>query len=194
MKTCTKCNESKDKSDFYNQSSKKDGLSPICKSCINEHQLFFNRTLKGRIKYIYSAQRKNSRARKMNLPNYNKKQFYDWVLLNGFYALWCQWVNSGYQKDFAPSPDRLDDYKPYTLENIRLVAWKENYDRSNRDERAGINRKRSLSVKQYKDGEFIKEYYSIRQAYRETKVDKADISKCCNKIRSSAGGFQWEFA
>ena len=167
---------------------------PICKSCINKAQLEFSRTLQGKIKNIYYTQRKNSKSRGMLIPDYTKKEFKDWCMDNGFYALWCQWHNSGYLKEFSPSPDRKDDYKPYSLSNLRLVTWKINNDKCNKDERNGINRKRSKKIKQYEEGVLIKHHYSIRQASRETGVEKADISKCCHKKRISAGGFTWEFA
>lgn len=44
-----------------------------------------------------------------------------------------------------------------------------------------------------KDGNFIAEYYSGREAERQTKVCGSDISLCCNNIRQSAGGFIWVF-
>ena len=47
-------------------------------------------------------------------------------------------------------------------------------------------------VKQYtKNGELIKEYQSLQEAERETKVNHCNISDCLNGKRKSAGGFIW---
>ena len=40
-------------------------------------------------------------------------------------------------------------------------------------------------------GEFVREYLSIRQAASEIGVNKKNITRCCNGINSMAGGFLW---
>ena len=50
------------------------------------------------------------------------------------------------------------------------------------------------SVKQYsKNGEFIKEYSSVREASRELGIHFGNIIKCANKQRNVAGGYVWRF-
>ena len=44
-----------------------------------------------------------------------------------------------------------------------------------------------------KEGGFIAEYPSIREAARCTQISNSKISLCCNKKRQSAGGFIWVF-
>ena len=44
-----------------------------------------------------------------------------------------------------------------------------------------------------KSGEFIKEWPSTREAERELGIAQSNISKCCNGIRKSAGGYIWEY-
>lgn len=42
MKTCTKCNEIKDESEFYGEQSRSDGLRPHCKACVsNQNTLYY---------------------------------------------------------------------------------------------------------------------------------------------------------
>jgi group I intron endonuclease len=43
------------------------------------------------------------------------------------------------------------------------------------------------------DGNFIQTYKSIREAVRETGIDRQQLSACCNKMALSAGGFFWCF-
>lgn len=52
------------------------------------------------------------------------------------------------------------------------------------------------SVQQYDlQGNFIKQFKSIKEAERKTGIDNANISACCNhkKHYYTAGGFQWKY-
>ena len=56
--------------------------------------------------------------------------------------------------------------------------------------------KTSKKVIQYDlNGNFVAEYFGIREASRQTGVNNAHIGDCCNKVknRKSAGGFIWRF-
>lgn len=49
-------------------------------------------------------------------------------------------------------------------------------------------------VKQFtKEGVFIKEYNSVREAHKLTKTAYTSIRKCCNGEIKSAGGFKWQY-
>lgn len=53
----------------------------------------------------------------------------------------------------------------------------------------------AIPVRQYtKDGAFLAEFPSLREASRVTDVCVAHISKCCLNKRKSAGGFVWKLA
>lgn len=45
-----------------------------------------------------------------------------------------------------------------------------------------------------KDGEFIKEYPSIREAARQTKINHSSVIQCCKGQRKTAGGYVWQYA
>ena len=50
------------------------------------------------------------------------------------------------------------------------------------------------SILQYtKTDVFIKEYFCITDAYKETGIPITNISKCCKLKRKSAGGFKWKY-
>lgn len=44
------------------------------------------------------------------------------------------------------------------------------------------------------DNKFVKEYVSIREAARQTKINKGNIIQCCkNRRYKSAGGYIWKY-
>ena len=110
--------------------------------------------------------------------------------------LYNEWVTSGYDKYAKPSLDRIDDYKGYSFDNIQLMTWGENDTKGSLDVRNGINNKHSKAVLQYDlNGNFIKEYYSMAQAERETGVSHSNISNVCQHKRYliTSGGYKWEY-
>ncbi len=44
------------------------------------------------------------------------------------------------------------------------------------------------------NGNFIAEYFGLHEAYRQTKVQRHHISKCCRNQRKTAGNFFWQYA
>ena len=141
-KKCTKCNIMKDLKYFSKQSIQSDGLKHQCKECDNAFLRTYFRTKKGLITKIYSSQKRNSKARLHNPPSYTITQLTIWLTnQNNFCELYNNWVSSGYKKDLVPSIDRLDDYKPYSLDNIRLVKWEINNIKGKKDIMKGIYNK-----------------------------------------------------
>lgn len=50
------------------------------------------------------------------------------------------------------------------------------------------------SVNQIDDnGKIIETFISMQEAERKTNIRSANISKCCRKIRSRAGGYKWAY-
>ena len=63
---------------------------------------------------------------------------------------------------------RQDDYKPYKLDNLRLVTWKENLDKCNQDKRNGINNKLSKSViRMDKNENFIERITELKKTSKK---------------------------
>lgn len=149
----------------------------------------------GLIANIYGRQRHASKHRNHSPPNYNQEELKLWIFEQiNFEDLYQAWVESGFNKNLTPSCDRLDDYKPYTLDNIRLVTWIVNNRRSHSDMKNGINNKHSKAVLQLtRDGAIIAEHHSASHASRVTGTNQSCISFCCNGKHLTAGGFVWRF-
>jgi len=195
MKKCKECDTEKPKTEFYKHFFNEDRLSGSCKKCDKNKVLNRYKTKIGLITHIYSNQKLNSKLRKHPLPTYSKKEFTNWMLSQkNFNVLFDEWSNNNYDRKLTPSVDRLDDYKGYSFDNIRLVTWNENMSKSHSDIKNGINRKGTISVIQYSlAGDFIKLFYSISQAGRENSINGSSISNGCKRQSKQACGYIWNY-
>ena len=160
-----------------------------------EYQLKYTRSKKGLLTEFYGHHVYRAKRRQSPPLNYTKKELGEWLFSQeNFDELYLRWIESNYDTNFRPSIDRLKDDKEYSLDNIRLIIWKENNDRFRYDKKNGINKSTSKYVISTNRTTGEKEtYHSIMQAHRDTKVSFQNISKCCKGQRNYAGNYTWEF-
>lgn len=196
MKKCFKCGEIKELNKFYKHKQMTDGHLNKCMECTKKDVKGSNydNTEKGVVRVLYKTQVRNSKVRKMSLPNYTKQEFKEWLYQNNFKSLYNHWVNSGFDKNKKPSADRLDDFKPYTLSNIRLVTWQENKKHQYTDitEATGTSGRRCKSVIQCdNNGNILAEYHSFSFARR---VVGYSMERCLkNGTPSKKDGTYWKY-
>lgn len=206
FKTCNKCNQTKDISNFYKSKYSKDGYRYYCIDCEKKYLLEnkedvkkrkenYQHSINGLIIQIYSIQKNKSKQRGHIPPSYTRKELEEWMINNvNFEKIYNGWVNSGFKSDFRPSIDRLNDNFGYSFDNIRLVTWAENNKKGYEDRKNGKNTKQSKAILQYSlDGIFIKEHYSIRNIAREMEVSHSCIMRCCQGKFKKAYGFVWKY-
>lgn len=203
MKTCTKCEITKELSDFSKDRHKKDGYQNWCKKCRAISARDLNRTKKGLITHIYHNQRRSSVKRCYEMPLYSKEELYTWMIKQDiFHILYNNWVDSKYNKSLTPSCDRHSetelnyDSLSYCLTRLRITTWEENKKKGHFDAKCGINNKKNKAVLQYTlDGILVDEFHSMMEASRQIGVNQRNLSKCCNKKNSynTLGGYKWEF-
>jgi hypothetical protein len=171
--------------------------NPRCKKCAREYAAAYRKTKIGVVTEIYSDQRKNSKRRGHKLPEYTKQELVDWILSQEvFDKLYNDWVNSGYNKMSKPSCDRKEDSKRYSFGNIQLMTWADNKAKGHECSRIGIfntgNPFRAV-VKKSRNGEFIAEYISTREAARANKCSQANICRACKSKTGYASGGVWSY-
>lgn len=133
MKRCTKCGEISN--DFIPEKRWKSGLSSQCRNCYYCYSKSYQRSKKGLVAKMFSAQRANSKKRGHQLPTYNLEELRDWCFSQKiFHELYDSWKESSYEKALIPSCDRTDDYKGYSLSRLQLMTWGQN-DRKAKDDR-----------------------------------------------------------
>ena len=80
------------------------------------------------VRKIYATQKASSKRRGHPMPNYNVIELEEWLFdQEEFNQLYDAWVDSSYDTARIPSLDRIDSTKPYTIENIQIVSWGENF-------------------------------------------------------------------
>ena len=196
MKTCSICKEGKSLEDFNKRAIAKDGRRSSCRDCQSLSELTKRRTKEGLIAEIIHTQKRNSKKRKMDQPNYSTKELYSWAISQPvFTILYNAWVDSDYFSELRPSIDRKDDYKPYIFSNIQLMTWRENMEKIGIDVKSGVNKKALVPVVQYNKNTdiVINTFYSIAEAMRQTKVKDSSIVNCCKGRYETAGGFKWGY-
>lgn len=188
MKKCIKCEVTKELTDF------REGRN-ICKQCNKLQDLERSRTRYGLARTIYTAQVHHSRLRGHPAPVYDEHQFSNWLIMHPkFGQLYSVWVASGYKTLLRPSVDRLDDYKGYSFDNVRLVTWEENKYRYFEDSKQGINTKQCRAVNQLTiDGKFIKTIHSIQAAAREVGAAPINLKRACDDSTKTCKGYKWEY-
>lgn len=192
MKTCTHCNLTKDVSSF----SRGKGTCKPCSSLIVQER---NKTPEGVVTMMYSNQRMTSRNMGRPMPDYSQHELRKWVHSHpNWQTLYDNWVASAYLKELKPSCDRIDSSKPYTLDNLQLVTFKENLSNQKRDQLKGLHLgANGTPVRQLTmGGEIVAEHASVLIAMRSLGKDpqsSSNIHLVCKGKNKSAYGFKWEY-
>ena len=204
MKVCKDCNINKPLNEFTKKSSCKDGYEIRCKRC---RSIKYNKsTPELTIKKIYGSQITNSVNRNHPLPNYTLEELITWTLSNkSWEKLYKDWQDSKYDKWLAPSIDRIDSNKPYDINNIQLMTWKENQSNAHKEvQRNELHRNqrpvRALNL----DGSIHKDYHSVANALEEINGKYWGIATVANGVPVKDGrgkyyqprtykGYKWEW-
>lgn len=140
---------------------------------------------------LYSSQLRHSRKRGHPKPEYTRQEFYDWLDTQPkFDRLYNEWVEKGFNKDFAPSVDRIRNNEHYKLDNLQILTWEENKLKGYLENRL----KNIKPIEQYTvGGIFIKDWYSLTNAAKKLNISRHLIKECADGKKLTTGGFQWKY-
>lgn len=177
-KTCNKCHKTLPLDAFPKQALGKQGRRASCKVCVRE---IYQRSKKGVILTMYSGQIAKSQKRGHPPPAYTQAELLAWVDAKPlFHELYAAWVEANYAINIKPTCDRLDDYLPYSLDNLQLLTWYANTKKYHQDAINGINTKACRAVDCLDlTGNYIKTYHSISDAARAVGTSHGNIRNVC---------------
>lgn len=66
-------------------------------------------------------------------------------------------------------------------------------ERKSQTLKGNTNQKKRCVLQYTINGDFIKEYFSIKEAENETNIAATNIGKCCRGLFKQMGGFKWRY-
>lgn len=155
----------------------------------------YRRTKKGLVTCLFRNQKTNSKRRGHKSPTYTKQELKEWLFSQHiFHVLFDNWKRLDYQKDYVPSVDRISNNNGYTLDNIQLMTWRENYlkECDYRKNYNIVNGEKAIQRFSLYGG-FIDEFSSVIKAEKELNIFSSSIVKVCKGKQKSAGGYLWKY-
>jgi len=195
VRKCSDCKIEKEEKEFYKAKIYEDNIDKICKICRCENALQYRRTFKGLMTEIYSHQKISSPQRGLGDVCYSKAQLIEWCESSDkFMKMFNQWEIGDYFIDLRPTIDRIENGKGYTFSNIQAMTYRDNINKENEDRKKGKSRALKRVMQYEKDGIiFIKEFFSIIEASRETGSNQSHIGSVCSGKRKTHNGSVWKF-
>lgn len=190
MHKCPKCNRSVIETKF----SPKIYPNTLCRDCDNERAREYRKSYDGMRMSMYSQMIKNSKDRGMDNPNFSRDELHIWLDNNGYAAMYLYYSKNGFKSSDRPSIDRIDDYLPYTFENMQLTTWKENNTKAYKDRVDGRNTKQSRAILVFDlSGNFVREGYSINSVARDIGCKASHICDVAQGRRKQVHGFIFKY-
>ncbi len=204
-KLCTKCDKVKELSEFSIDKNRKDGVFPHCKLCKKDYMKIWRKNNRRKIKdYQKKNKVKSSNSirnyylefpwlkvlvdlnQRCNNPknndykNYGGRGIKNLLSKENIQVLWFRDKAYNMKK---PSIDRKDNDGNYEFDNCEFIEMPEN---SAKDKRKAI-------IQLDLAGIFIKEWYCIRDAEKQLKINHSNISHCLKGKGKTCGGFKWRY-
>ena len=77
--------------------------------------------------------------------------------------------------------------------NLEWASVKDNDNHGTRNHRMSDSKCKKPVEQVFPNGQTIV-YKGVKDAYRETGINRCCIAKCCKNIRKTAGGYEWRYA
>lgn len=142
-----------------------------------------------KITKLYNSCFQSSLKRGHPRPAYTPAELREYLLQSEeFNRVYDVWEITGFQKELAPSIDRIDWRKPYTFDNIQIITLQENIDK-------GRTERNYKKVEVYDiTGVFITEFRSMDEAAEKLNLTKSSIIKNISGVTGLTGNkYQFKF-
>lgn len=108
-----------------------------------------------------------------------------------FVHLFEDYKNSGFDRNLAPSIDRINPNLGYFYENMQFVTTQENTEKATKEFK--LVKSRPISMYDYKTKELIMKFDCVKDAVEYTGLHQGNISKVLNGDRNKAGNYYFKY-
>lgn len=140
----------------------------------------YRKTKKGLITNLYH------KLKQRNKVDFNLKFLHEFANCKKFDRLFKEWEESGYNKQFIPSLDRINNKIHYIENNIQWLTWAENRYKAIMERRS-----RKGPVLQMMGEKVIARYRSQKEATIKTGISQGNISQVLLGNRVTACGYRF---
>ncbi len=145
------------------------------------------------ITQTFSSVRHKSKRNWGIMPTFTKDELRIWLYSNGLQELWINYIESGFDRHFRPSIDRIDDYGHYEFSNMQLITWRENHIKGVNGIKHNNNSKNQDRIKPVfmwdKCGNLVKEFNNYKDACAFLRCHPMSISRAVTKKRKTIKGY-----
>ena len=121
-KTCLKCKQTKDRSDFHLKYDASDGLHPYCKDCRSELSKQYRKD-KPWCRWWVGAYQRCTNPKHRSFYRYGGRGIKFYLTMEDLETLWYR---DGAWKLNKPSLDRIDNDGDYKFSNCRFIELRDN--------------------------------------------------------------------
>ena len=151
----------------------------------------YKRSPKGILTVLYSKMKERTKQKGLPEIDFTLKELHQRYLNDKHYLDLCEkWMESGFDKYFKPSIDRINPDGGYTKDNIQMVTWGENRRKGDKENAERIT---TAVVMYTMEGKKIKEFESIKDAVKETGISQGLITMCCQGKRNHTNGYRFKY-
>lgn len=149
------------------------------------------------LRRLYTSQKESSKTRNHPQPNYSVEELIDrFIDDEEFNLIFTKFLKRGCVRNEKPSLDWLDDFKPYTLDNLRVTTIRGNELKAFNHRKLGIGTQGKCCKKVAqidKEGKILNIFPSLSEAARQLGLCRQNINKVCKNERKSAGNFIFKY-
>lgn len=168
-----------------------------CVKCKSVYQTKFYHTIKGIKSQLYESVKSMNKQRGHSKFECEFLIFSNFLDENNINVLFDNWKSSGFKKSFVPSLKRIDGNKGYSMNNMVLMTYDENYNSSRIDLINGkgkIGESMTIPICSIDTKGNTRYHSSIRKAATYANVSNSTVTSAVKSRNLTKLGFKFQFA